>query len=300
MLLNIMDNIKKELDSHDIKYLSNVENYNYSTMRTSGFLSLLIPVTSVEQFIKIMSILKNTNYYVLGRGSNTLFASFYVKTPIIYFGKQFSKLRILKDKIIVESGMLNIHLVHSLAKLNIGGLEFLSCIPGSIGGSVIMNASFCGENIADVVEKILVYHKGEMFWLSNKKCRFEYRNSLMKKEKMIVLKVVLKAKELSKIIIDRKIVNLIKLKQKTQVMDLPTLGSTFKNPTNYKAYELINNLKMEIDPSRAHISPKHSNFIVNNCKDSGEFILGLINKIKQLVYEDTNIMLEEEISTIYD
>lgn len=293
-----MEKIVQKLDACQINYLRNVSALNYSTMKTPGILDLVIPIVSVSQLKSVIDCLGSTEYAVLGLGSNTLFAVSLIETPILLFRKEFSRIDINRNRALIEAGASNAKLILALSNLDLGGLEFLSGIPGSVGGSVVMNASCYGRSIGELVEKVLVLDKGIIRWVYHDECQFGYRTSVFMTQKMIVLKVIIVAEKVPSVVIRERLTSIIKKKQETQVLNQPSLGSIFKNPFGHKAYELIRKIDLSDCEFKNNISSKHANFIVNPNNIGGKQIYALIETIKKRVYQQEGIMLEEEITII--
>jgi UDP-N-acetylmuramate dehydrogenase len=181
----------------------------------------------------------------------------------------------------------------------LSGFEFLSCIPGSIGGGIIMNSGCYGEDISKILISIETINlKGEIKIIDREKINFKYRGSDLPND-LIILSAKYRGKIESKENIQKKQLKLISKKKIDQPSKIKTCGSTFKNPNNFKAWQLIkksNCDKMEVGEIK--ISEKHCNFFVNKGKGTSKEIEKLISEIKKKVYEKTGINLELEIKII--
>ena len=219
---------------------------------------------------------------------------------IIRFGKSFSNLS-LRDSETLEAGAaaLDKNVSSYALQKSISGFEFLSCIPGTIGGAIRMNSGCYGEEISKILVSVQTMDlNGEIKVIKSSEIDFHYRGCNLD-ENLIFISAILKGKKSSNISIKKKIDNLTERKKKSQPSKIKTCGSTFKNPDNNKAWKLINNSGCSgMSVGDAQISKKHSNFFVNNGKAKSDDFENLIEKVKRKVFEKTNIKLELELKII--
>ena len=192
--------------------------------------------------------------------------------------------------------------ISNFAKDNgIGDLEFLSCIPGSIGGGVIMNSGCYGDDISKILTSINVIDmkKCEEREISKQDIKFFYRGTNLP-EKYIITSVKLKGKIKPKDQIEKKQKDFIDKKKLSQPNQIKTCGSTFKNiEGKKKAWQLIKEAGCnKFKVGDASISEKHSNFFVNNGKAKSSDIEKLIQKVKQQVNNRSGVNLELEIKIV--
>ena len=192
--------------------------------------------------------------------------------------------------------------ISNFAKDNgVGNLEFLSCIPGSIGGGVIMNSGCYGDDISKILISIKAIDINDCKEkeISRDKISFYYRGTNLPSS-LIITSVKLKGKITDKNLIKKKQFEMIEKKKLTQPSQIKTCGSTFKNfGTEKKAWQLIKETGCDkFFEGDAIISKKHCNFFVNNGKAKSSDIEKLINKVKQTVNDKTGINLELEIKII--
>jgi len=293
--------LKKKFD----KYISNNINLsNYSWFNLGGPAEYFFKPLNEKQLIEFLKINKKNklSITILGAGSNTLIRDNGIKGVVIKLGSSFSDIK-LKDKLTIKAGAATLdRKISNFAKENgIGGLEFLSCIPGSIGGSVIMNSGCYGSDISKVLVSINVV---DIKSCQEKEIKFEeiefyYRGNNLSKN-FIITSVTLKGKIESRSIIEKNQRNLIEKKKLTQPSQIKTCGSTFKNlSSEKKAWQIIKETGCsEFKEGDAEISKKHCNFFVNNGNAKSSDIEKLINKVKKTVNDKTGINLELEIKII--
>ena len=287
------------------KNLSLKENLSkYSWFNLGGPADIFFKPNNIVQLKNFLSEIKEGNYKIdiLGAGSNTLIRDLGVKGVVIKLSSNFSDINLLeKDTIEVGAATLDRKVSDFAKNNNIGGMEFLSCIPGSIGGAIIMNSGCYGHDISRILLSVKVLDvDGIEKEISSDKIKLSYRSSNLPKN-FIILSAKLRGVISSKEIVQRRQSELIKKKKESQPSQIKTGGSTFKNNSNKKAWELIKESGCEnFSVGDAKISEKHCNFFVNNGKAKANDIEALINKVKKEVYAKTGVNLELEIKIIGD
>ena len=238
----------------------------------------------------------------LGAGSNTLFRDNGVKGAVIKLGKNFSFTRLIgKDIIEVGAATLDRKVADFAKENNLTNLEFLSCIPGSVGGAIIMNSGCYDYDISQVLISIRAIDKKKCKEIEIKKedINFVYRGNNLS-EDLIIISAKLKGSLDNKEIIEKKQSDLVLRKKLSQPSKIKTCGSTFKNISKEKkAWMLIKESGCEnFEEGDAVISKKHCNFFINKGKAKSSDIENLIKKVKSKVYEKTKINLELEIKIV--
>ena len=283
---------------------SNINLSNYSWFNLGGPAEYFFKPENRDQLLEFLEYNKQTNLNltILGAGSNTLIRDKGIKGVVIKLGSNFSKIKLVnKDLIEVGAGTLD-RKIADFAKLNgIGGLEFLSCIPGSIGGSVKMNSGCYENDISKVLVSIKVIDPKECKEkeISRENIKFFYRGTNLPDE-FIITSIKLKGKTMPVEIIEKYQKELIQKKKLTQPSQIKTCGSTFKNlDSKKKAWQIIKEAQCDkLKEGDASISEKHCNFFVNNGNAKSADIEKLIKKVKEKVNEKTGINLELEIKII--
>ena len=208
----------------------------------------------------------------------------------------------LKDDVIeAGSASLDRKLADFAKNKGISNFEFLSCIPGSIGGGVIMNSGCYGYDISKILISLNVIdiNNFEEREIKREKIDFFYRGTSLPNN-LIITSVKLRGKNDSKEKIEKKQNEYMKRKKLSQPSQIKTCGSTFKNTSNEKkAWQLIKEAGCEkFKEGDATISQKHCNFFVNNGKAKSSDIEKLINRVKKTVSEKMGVNLELEIKII--
>jgi len=246
---------------------------------------------------------ENEKIFILGAGSNILISDSTFDGIVIKLGKNFSNVSLLPNDIIVAgSACMDKKLSDFAMENNIGGMEFLACIPGTIGGGLKMNAGCFNREFKDILISVqAIDRSGSVITIPANKITFEYRNSNLDKN-LIFLSASFKGKKKDKNQIEKKIFELKKRKDENQPTKIKTSGSTFKNPinqTNKKVWELIKeSVPLESSFGDAGISEKHCNFFVNKNNATFNDMHKLIEFVMEKVKVKTGVKLEKEIKIL--
>ncbi len=255
----------------------------------------------------LVSFIKKINYdekiFILGAGSNTLISDSLFDGVVIKLGKNFNNISLLGNNIIIAgTAVLDKTLSEFAIKNSLSGFEFLSCIPGTIGGGIKMNAGCFGKEFKDILVSIqAIDNLGNIVTIPVEEIKFDYRKNNLP-ENLIFLSASFKGLKADSKKIEEETIRLKAEKEKSQPTRVKTSGSTFKNPilqTKKKVWELIKE-SVPLDKSfgDACISEKHCNFFVNKGNASYEDMKKLIDFVANKVLEKTGINLETEIKIL--
>ena len=253
---------------------------------------------SLVKFLNIYS--KRGKIFILGAGSNVLINDTTYPGVIIKLGRNFSNISILNENLIVAGCATSQKNLSQFAKENnLGEMEFLSCIPGSVGGGIRMNSGCFEKEFKDILVSVqYIDFNGVVNTINSKKINFEYRETNLPKD-VIFLSATFKGIKKNKNEIQKKIDELKKKKEQVQPTRIKTGGSTFKNPkekTEKKVWQLIKeSIPNDLKFGDAQVSEKHSNFFVNNNNSSFNDMKTLIDFVKNKVKEKTGIDISLEI-----
>ena len=282
------------------KILLNEKLANYSWFNLGGPSEVFFKPDNVEDIIFFLKEIKPEKINILGAGSNTLFRDGGVKGITIKLSSKFSYVNFTSPNIIeVGAATLDRKVADFALENSLTGLEFLSCIPGSIGGAIRMNSGCYGEDISKILHSIKVIdNRGYEKDIIASDIKFYYRDSNLD-QNLIITSVKLQGKPSSKTEIKKKQKALNERKKFDQPSQIKTCGSTFKNTKNKKAWKLIKESNCQnFRVGSAKISEKHCNFFVNEGKATAKDLEDLIIKVKETVYQKTKTNLELEIKII--
>ncbi len=259
---------------------------------------------NLKELIKFLKKIKDhEKIFVLGAGSNTLITDKQFNGVVIKLTKNFNNISLLNEEIIIAGSSVTDKSLSEFAMENsLGGFEFLSCIPGTIGGGIKMNAGCFKREFKDILISIQALNKsGQVITIPSKNINFRYRGSGLSDD-LIFLSASFKGFKKDKDIIKNEIKLLKEKKEQTQPTKIKTSGSTFKNPidqSDKKVWQLIKeSVSLEKSFGDACISEKHCNFFVNKGNATFEDMKNLIDFVSENVLKKTGIKLETEIKIL--
>lgn len=278
--------------------LENIDLSCYTTYKLKGRARVLVLPKDVDSLKILLNYIKNNGlkYKVLGNGSNLIFTTDYYDGILIKLDS-FNNLDINENMVVVGAGYNLMKLALKTSLMGLSGLEFATGIPGSVGGSIYMNAGAYNSDIASVLESaVLLDSNLNVVEFKNEDFCFDYRTSILqKKAGFICLEARFKLsfgdrKEIMDLVDKRR-----ERRMSTQPLEYPSAGSVFRNPVSDYAGRLVEEIgyKGKI-VGGAQVSMKHANFIVNIGGATGSDIKELIFDIKDKVKEKYNIDLKVE------
>jgi UDP-N-acetylmuramate dehydrogenase len=258
----------------------------------------------LKELIKFLKKIQNhEKIFVLGAGSNTLITDKQFNGVVIKLSNNFNNISLLNNEIIIAGSAVTDKSLSDFAMENsLGGFEFLSCIPGTVGGGIKMNAGCFEREFKDILVSIQAIDKfGQVITIPAKEINFKYRDSSLSDE-LIFLSASFKGFNKNKDLIRKEMKIMKEKKEKAQPTRIKTSGSTFKNPINQsdkKVWQLIrDSVPLEKSFGDASISEKHCNFFVNKGNAKFEDMKKLINFVSDSVFKKTGIKLETEIKIL--
>ena len=282
---------------------------NHTTFGIGGPADLFYETKTTNELIKAVKLARKLKvpYFLLGGGSNVLaadkgFGGLIIKNR----ARQIKKLK--NNRLQVASGTSNQELVSFCQKQGLSGVEFLAGIPGTLGGSLAVNAGtpqepFFGGSISDVVKKLtLILPSGKVKRVSKKWMEFGYRTSKIKRaaagKKPTILSAIFQLEESSPEDIQKVVETKIEKRKTTQPWGF-SAGSVFKNPESNYAGMLIDKSGLKGRwIGGAKISEKHANFIINENSATAKNVFELIKLIKKEVKKKFGVNLKEEIDLV--
>ena len=279
-----------------MEIIKNAKMKEYSNMKVGGTAKELIFIDDKNELKEILQT--RNNIFLLGNGTNTLINDGNLDISFLSL-KRLKKITVEEKKgdydlVRVEAGLDLDDLIDFMEKNDYSGLENITGIPGSVGGLVNMNGGAYGTEIFDCIEEVEVCkNDGEIVKIKTTDLNFKYRTTEIKENKWIVISALFKfGFGFDKAASEDK-----REQRKTKhPLDLPNLGSTFKNPEGTFAAKLISDAGLKgYRVGDVEISPKHPNFVTNLGNAAFNDIISVIEHVKEVVFEKFGVKLETEI-----
>ena len=285
-----------------MEIIKNAKMKEYSNMKVGGTAKELIFIDDKNELKEVLQT--RNNIFLLGNGTNTLINDGNLDISFLSL-KRLKNITVEKkvrnenkennyDLVRVEAGLDLDDLIEFMEKNDYSGLENITGIPGSVGGLVNMNGGAYGTEIFDCIEEVEVCkNDGEIIKIKTTDLNFKYRTTEIKENKWIVISALFKFgfgfdKAASE---DKRQQRKVK-----HPLDLPNLGSTFKNPKGKFAARLISDANLKgYRVGDAAVSTKHPNFVTNLGNATFNDVISVIEHVKEVVFEKFGIKLETEI-----
>ena len=286
------------------KIIYNEPMKKHTSFKIGGNADLFVSVKNAQELKQALLFAKQKQIHItiIGNGTNILVSDNGIRGIVIKMDIQFFDLKEKNDyvEISVGSGNKMMALATQLKNQEISGFEQLSGIPGTIGGAIYMNAGAYGKEMKDIVISTKCMNmEGEIFELSNKEQKFEYRSSVYNTKEYIILETKLKLQKGKKEDIELQMKEYLNQRKEKQPLEYPSAGSTFKRKEGIITAKLIDECGLKgYKIGGAMVSEKHAGFIVNTGNATAKDVLELIKYVKDKVYEETKIRIEEEIKVV--
>jgi len=296
-----LDKLSSEF-KNNLRLNYNLKNKNWFNI--GGKTKIYYKADNLKELIKFLEkIKKKEKIFILGRGSNTLISDGIYDGVVIKMTDNFNNISKLSEEVIIAGSAVSDKSLSEFAMENsIGGFEFLSCIPGTVGGGIKMNAGCFEREFKDILLSIQAINKsGQVLTIPAKNIDFRYRDSGLSDD-LIFLSASFRGFKKNREKIKHEINLLREKKEKSQPTKIKTSGSTFKNPidqSNKKVWQLIKeSVPLEKSFGEASISEKHCNFFVNKGNAKFEDMKKLIEFVSESVLRKTGVKLEKEIKIL--
>lgn len=274
----------------------------HTTFKVGGCCDIMIFPNSVESLKQTVNCASESGieYYILGNGSNVLFADSGYKGAIIVLGSDFSQISVCGNVITACAGAMLSKVGRIALENSLSGMEFSYGIPGTVGGAVYMNAGAYGGEIKDIVASVTcIGSDSGLITYSSDELEFGYRKSRFTDSGEIIVSADFSLYSGDCSLIKAKMDDLMERRRSRQPLEYPSAGSTFKRPEGSYAGLLIEQSGLKgYRVGDAQISEKHANFVINRGNATASDIIRLIDDVKRIVLEKTGYTLECEIRVI--
>lgn len=271
----------------------------YTWMKIGGPADCYIEPADRKDLVDLIAVLtaQRVPYLLLGRGSNMLVSDDGFRGVVVNLESGLTSVRRDNGDVIAEAGVRLTKFVDFCVQQGLAGVEMLAGIPGSVGGGIVMNAGAHGGEIADHCVAVEVLEGGAPAWVPKERCGFRYRHSAFEGRVVLAGKFRLPPGDMEALIRRRK--ELIQKRNATQPLELPNLGSMFKNPPGQFAAKLIEEAGLKGKMiGGIQVSEKHANFMVNLGHGTAQDVVQLIDLVQRTVYQHSGLRLELEVKLI--
>ena len=273
----------------------------HTSFKIGGNADFFVRAKDEEEVRFVLEICKKNDIplTIVGNGSNLLISDEGIRGIVLKIN--IDKVLIENDTVTVGAGVPLAKLAFQLLNESLSGFEFASGIPGTIGGAIRMNAGAYGSEFKDIViETKCMNYDGKIVILNNDQQKFEYRKSIFKDEKYIILETKLQLTRVEdNSVIKEKMDEFKKSRMEKQPIEFPSAGSTFKRGTDFITAKLIDECGLKgYSVGGAKVSEKHAGFVINTGNATYKDVLELISIIKDEVLKKFGKEIELEIETI--
>lgn len=272
----------------------------HTTLRVGGPARVFVQPNDKEALIETVKLARelDISFKVIGKGSNLLISDKTFEGVVIQTDKGLTYTVISDNLVTVGAGVSDVKLSREVAKIGLAGLEFLSGVPGTIAGAVFMNAGAYNKELKDVLLRVQILDENnELVWLEKSELELTYRTSIFQKRlDWIILEAVLELTHGDKDEILETIKSRKEKRMISQPLEVPSAGSSFRNPEGYAAWKLIDDADLRgFKIGGAMVSTKHSNFIINAGGAIAQDVADVMMHVKKIVREKTGLEMHQEV-----
>ena len=296
---NIYEQLLKVLPKEKI-YI-NEPMSKHTSLRIGGPADFLVEVTNIKEIQEILKLGKAQQIHltIIGNGTNILVSDNGIRGIVIKINLQEYEVILNEDygKIIVQAGMPLAKLSQIAEENSLTGLEFACGIPGTVGGSIRMNAGAYGGEMQNIVESTTyIDSDGVLKTINNTEHEFSYRNSIFSKINAIILNTQIVLKKGNILEIQSKMKQNMEQRKQKQAINYPNAGSTFKRGSDFITAQLIDQCGLKgYRIGDAMVSTVHAGFLVNTGNATCNQMLELIAHVKNEVKNKCNKDIELEV-----
>ena len=299
----LISKLKEQIDEENI--IRDADMAEHTTFKAGGKADLLVVPQSYDElkFALQQTAASGKDYYILGNGSNILVKDGGYRGVIIKTMYALQGISVDYDdaEMIVQSGVLLSTAARTAAQNMLGGMEFASGIPGSVGGAAYMNAGAYDGEMKDIITNVrLISRDGSRdYTLSVDEMEYGYRYSALYETGDIVVSIMLKLRQEDPHKVFEKMDELNGRRTEKQPLDYPSAGSFFKRPEGHFAGKLIQDAGLAgLTVGGAQVSEKHCGFVINKGGATATDIVMLMHLVQASVKEQFGVDLEPEVRII--
>lgn len=301
-MMDLEKNLQEIVKRNNI--LKNEPMSKHTSLKIGGIADYFIKVKTVDELKKLLEFATKNKIQttIVGNGTNLLVKDGGIRGLVIKLELNDFKIKKTANDVLMTVGAgITLAALSAIAiKEEVAGLEFLSGIPGTIGGAIRMNAGAYGSEMKDIVVKTrYMTYDGKIKTLDLEEHEFEYRNSVFSKMNVIIIDTTIKTKKGIKEEIQAKINEFAVSRKASQPLEYPNAGSTFKRKEGVITAKLIDECGLKgFSIGDAEVSTKHAGFIVNKGKATARDILAVVEHVKKEIKNKFGLDLDLEILVI--
>lgn len=297
-----MENFKQKLLAEGFTFKENEPLASHCTFKIGGKARLFVQPETEQQLCHAIELCcaEPMRYYLLGNGSNILFADEGFDGVVIDISALKGSVEVHGELFTAGAGVRLSALCKAALEQGMSGLEFAYGIPGTVGGAVYMNAGAYGGEMKDVLVSVRYQNvDGEILEAAASELDLGYRHSIFEENGGCILSATFRLKPGEPEQIRAKMEELMAKRLEKQPLDKPSAGSTFKRPAGAFAAALIDQCGLRgYRHGGAAVSDKHCGFVVNLGGASCADVLALCDEVRAIVKEKTGYDLEKEIRVV--
>ena len=272
----------------------------HTSLKVGGAADLYAEPEDADDLLTLVRGLKERQvpWMAIGRGYNLLVRDGGIRGAVISLAR-FTRISEAGEGLIrAEAGAENLALVRFAQERGLGGIGFISGIPGTVGGAVKMNAGAYGSGVLERLESLTLLQGESVAEYQREQLQYGYRH-LALPTGAIVLAALFRLVPCEPQQTEEEIRKDAELRRSKHNVGFPSAGSFFKNPSGQAAWRLIDQAGLRgAVVGGAQVSEVHSNFLINRGGATAADFLELAQRVKEAVFKDTGVKLEEEVRIV--
>jgi len=298
-----MDDYQKQIVVSLVKgeVIKDAPMKEFTTLRIGGNAELMVFPHDVISLRGVILFARDSHipYLVMGNGSNLLVKDNGIGGIVINLRQGFNAIRLVSDLIWVQAGCSLNRFIDFAGGQGLSGPEYLSGIPGTVGGALAMNAGAHGKEIGEFVHSLeIMGQDGNIEEIMSNQLAFTYR-SLNLEKGSVILSALFKLNHEEKDVIEKRRTGFLAKRRESQPLESFSAGCIFRNPPGVSAGRLLEEAGVkDTRVGGAAVSPLHANFIVNSGNATAQDVMALIDLMKKRVYEEKGVELELEVQVV--
>ena len=286
----------------ELKWLRDEPLARHTSFRIGGPAKRMAFPKTAEELIVLDGFLREAGArtVLLGNGTNVLFPDGGLDAVVVATGELKEVRHIGDTELSADAGVSLARLATEAWQAGLTGLEFAHGIPGSLGGGVVMNAGAYDGALADVLTEVTALFPDGVRTLKAEDLQLSYRHSIFTEQpEAVVLRATVRLRAGEPDAIKTRMDELMEKRRRSQPLEYPSAGSTFKRPAGHFAGRLIEDAGLKgTRVGGAEVSTKHAGFVINSSNATCADVLALIEKVQKTVFDATGVTLEPEVRII--